>query len=168
MRSKTSLFYIAGAYDKFCHLVEHLKSPFLLLIRLYWGWQLFQTGQGKLANIEKVAGFFDSLGIPYAMHNAYLVSSLESIGGLCLMLGFASRLVSVPLTVILVTAYCTAHAESLPLILSAPKEFVTQSPFPFLFTVLVVLIFGPGTFSLDGALRRYFSKRIMEEPKVTL
>ena len=41
-----------------------LQSPFLLLVRLYWGFQMTQTGWGKLHNLAKVAEFFTSLGIP--------------------------------------------------------------------------------------------------------
>ena len=41
-----------------------LQSPFLLALRLYFFWQLFQTGQGKLSNIGKIIDFFTSLGIP--------------------------------------------------------------------------------------------------------
>src|SRR5258708_33196461 len=40
-----------------------LQSPFLLVLRLYFFWQLFLTGKGKLANIGKVSEFFASLGI---------------------------------------------------------------------------------------------------------
>jgi putative oxidoreductase len=34
-----------------------LQSPFLLVLRLYFFWQLFLTGKGKLANIGKVTEF---------------------------------------------------------------------------------------------------------------
>ena len=48
-----------------------MQSPFLLVLRLYFFWQLFLTGKGKLANIGKVAEFFTSLGIPLPTLNAY-------------------------------------------------------------------------------------------------
>jgi uncharacterized membrane protein YphA (DoxX/SURF4 family) len=35
--------------------IAALQSPFLLLLRLYFFWQLFLTGKGKLANIGKVS-----------------------------------------------------------------------------------------------------------------
>jgi putative oxidoreductase len=35
-------------------IASSLQSPFLLLVRLYWGWQLAQSGWGKLHNIDKV------------------------------------------------------------------------------------------------------------------
>ena len=35
-----------------------MQSPFLLAVRLYWGWLFVQTGRGKLNNLEKVTQFF--------------------------------------------------------------------------------------------------------------
>ena len=64
-----------------------LESPFLLAVRLYWGWQFAQAGWGKLHDIGKVIGFFTHLGIPAPALNAYFVSALEFAGGLLLAVG---------------------------------------------------------------------------------
>jgi putative oxidoreductase len=48
-------------YDRFFDLVAYLQSPFLLIVRLYWGCQLAESGWGKLHNIDKVTEFFTSL-----------------------------------------------------------------------------------------------------------
>src|SRR6201997_4012962 len=66
-----------------------LQSPFLLLLRLYFFWQLFLTGKGKLTNIGKVSEFFTSLGIPLPTLNAYFIGSLECFGSLLLIIGLA-------------------------------------------------------------------------------
>ena len=42
-----------------------LQSPFLLVVRLYWGWQFAQTGWGKMHNIGKITDFFMSLNIEF-------------------------------------------------------------------------------------------------------
>src|SRR4051812_13862141 len=76
-----------------------LQSPFLLAIRLYWGWQFLQTGYGKLTNIEKPIQFFSDLHIPFPEANAYLVGCTEFFGGILLCLGLASRLTAVPLII---------------------------------------------------------------------
>src|SRR3981081_3546151 len=68
-----------------------LQSPFLLVLRLYFFWQLFLTGKGKLANIGKVSEFFASLGIPLPTLNAYFIGSLECFCSLLLIIGFCSR-----------------------------------------------------------------------------
>ena len=51
-------------YDLLIAAACSLQSPFLLVVRLYWGFQMMQTGWGKLHNLAKVTDFFTSLGIP--------------------------------------------------------------------------------------------------------
>ncbi len=48
----------AKIYRLWTRAASRLRSPFLLAIRLYWGWQFFQTGWGKLQNIPRSRSFF--------------------------------------------------------------------------------------------------------------
>jgi len=45
-------------------LLNHLQSPLLLAIRLYWGFQFMQDGWGKLTHLDKVTEFFATLNLP--------------------------------------------------------------------------------------------------------
>ena len=54
------------AYELFVTVANFLQSPFLLALRLYFFWQLFQTGQGKLSNIGKIIQFFQGPSNPGA------------------------------------------------------------------------------------------------------
>jgi putative oxidoreductase len=129
-----------------------LQSPFLLAIRLYWGWQFAQTGWGKLSDIHKVVGFFTNLGIPAPALNAWFVSGLEFAGGLLLILGLGSRLIALPLAIDMIVAYIAADREALLSILSSPDKFTAAAPFTLLVASLIILIFGPGKVSLDALL----------------
>src|SRR6266849_100847 len=129
-----------------------LQSPFLLAVRLYWGWQFVQTGWGKLTDIGKVVQFFTDLGIPAPALNAYFVSALEFGGGLLLILGLGSRLIALPLVIDMIVAYITADREALFSIISAPDKFSAAAPFTFLIASLIVLIVGPGKASIDAFL----------------
>ena len=129
-----------------------LQSPFLLAVRLYWGWQFMETGWGKLTDIGKVIGFFTELGIPAPALNAYFVSALEFGGGVLLILGLGSRLVALPLVVDMLVAYITADREALFSIFSSPDKFTAAAPYTFLIASLIVLIFGPGKVSVDALL----------------
>jgi len=131
-----------------------LQSPVLLALRLYWGWQFFQTGKGKLMNHEKVAGFFQSLHIPFPSLNAYVAGSVECFGGLLLLIGLGSRLVSLPLIFVLCIAYLTAEIDAVKNIFSNPDKFLRADPFLFLVACAVVLAFGPGKFSVDWLLEK--------------
>jgi putative oxidoreductase len=125
------------------------KSPLLLIIRLYWGWQFAQSGWGKLHSLPRVTEFFTSLNIPFPAANAHLVSGLEFVGGVLLILGLGSRLISLLLASNMLVAYWTADHEALLSIFSDPGKFYVADPFTFLFASLIVLVFGAGFFSLD-------------------
>jgi putative oxidoreductase len=140
-----------------CYLIlirvgSRLQSPFLLAVRLYWGWQFMETGWGKLNDIGKVIGFFTDLGIPAPALNAYFVSALEFGGGILLMLGLGSRLIALPLAIDMLVAYITADREALFSIFSNPDKFTAAAPYTFLIASLIVLIFGPGRISADAFL----------------
>ena len=142
----------AAAYSLLERTAAHLQSPLLLAVRLYWGWQFFQTGMGKLTNIPKIIEFFTSLGIPFPAFNAYLVGSLECVGGALLFLGLGSRIIALPLTFNMLVAYITADREALFSVFSDPGKFYGADPYTFLFASLLILIFGPGKISLDSAI----------------
>ena len=126
-----------------------LQSPFLLLVRLYWGWQFAQTGWGKVNNIEKVTNFFRTLGIPFPGANAHFIAGLELVGGILLILGLASRPIGLILTVNMLVAYITADWEAFVSFFSDPDKFTAASPFTFLVASLIVLVFGAGKLSVD-------------------
>lgn len=142
---------------------DALQSPFLLAIRLYWGWQLAQSGWGKLHNIPQVTEFFTSLNIPFSHASAVFVSNLEFFGGILLMLGLASRITGLVLTANMLVAYITADREALGSIFSDPGKFYAADPYTFLFASLIVLIFGAGYLSVDAIVARVVAERT---PKV--
>jgi len=152
-------------YRRFLNLLNFLQSPFLLLVRVYWGWQFWQAGWGKLHDISKPIGFFTELGIPFPVLNAWFVSLLECFGGILLILGLASRLISIPLVIDMVVAYIAADREALKSIFSEPDKFYAAAPYTLLFASLIVLVFGPGTISLDYLIARYVRKRHSAEPE---
>jgi putative oxidoreductase len=128
-------------------------QPFLLLcMRLYWGIGFYKTGMGKFANHPGIVTYFNSLHIPFPELNAYLVAGFETIGGISLIIGLGARLFSIPLICILSTAYATAHHAALVTMFQDPATFISQPPFNFLVTCLIVFCFGPGLFSIDRLL----------------
>jgi putative oxidoreductase len=147
-------------YSRFSEVASYLQSPFLLAVRLYWGWQFAQTGWGKMHNIAKITGFFSSLNIPFPSLSAHLISGLEFFGGLLLIVGLGSRLISLLLAGNMFVAYWTADHEALSSIFSDPGKFYVADPYTFLFASLMVLIFGAGLFSVDEVLARNRKRKI--------
>jgi putative oxidoreductase len=149
----TLINFIRRGYELIVTGGNSLQSPFLLVLRVYFFWQLFMTGQGHLANIGKVADFFVTLGIPFPTLNAYLSSTVECFGSLLLIIGLASRLTAIPVAVTMAVAYLTADLEAVTSFFSDPDKFVKADPFPYFICALFVLVFGPGRFSVDALIK---------------
>lgn len=145
-------------HEKFFHYLDYLQHPFLLFVRLYWGIQLMQSGWGKLHNLDKVTDFFTSLSLPMPHQMAIFISCVEFFGGLFLALGLLSRVTSLVLTINMLMAYITADKEALHSIFSDPDKFAAAAPYVFLVAALIILLAGPGIFSLDALIDRFFWK----------
>lgn len=145
-------------HERFFHFVDYLQHPFLLFVRLYWGIQLMQSGWGKLHNLDKVTDFFTSLNLPMPHQMAIAISSLEFFGGLLFAIGLLSRVISLVLTINMISAYITADKEAWHSIFSDPDKFAAAAPYVFLVASVIILLFGPGIFSLDALTRRFLWK----------
>jgi putative oxidoreductase len=153
-------------YEAGAKLLNRAQPLLLLGVRLYWGWQFFLTGQGKLMNIDRTADFFAGIGIPLPLLNAYAAGTVECVGGLLLAAGLLSRLTAIPLITTMFVAYGTAHRDVVETLFSNPDGFVTAAPFLFLLASLIVLVFGPGPLSVDGLLARtVFGDRKLNIPR---
>jgi putative oxidoreductase len=150
------LLRLKKLYNLFFYYVAFGQSPFLLFVRLYWGYQLIQSGWGKLHHLDKVTEFFTSLNLPMPAQTAVAISCLEFFGGIFLAIGLLSRLTALALTINLIVAYITADRESLFSIFRDPDKFYAAAPYTFLVASVIVLLFGPGKFAVDTVLNRWF------------
>jgi putative oxidoreductase len=152
---KSLVAHLHHAYKSFFRGVDYLRSPFLLAVRLYWGWQLVESGWGKLHNLGKVTEFFTSLNLPAPGQMAVFISCVEFFGGLFLAIGLLSRLTALVLTINMIMAYVTADREALMSFFSDPDKFAAAAPYVFLIASLIILILGPGKICLDTLLERF-------------
>ena len=155
---KAFVLRLRRLYESFFGAVDYLRSPFLFAVRLYWGWQLVQSGWGKLHNLEKVTEFFTSLNMPMPAQMAVIISSVELFGGIFLAVGLLSRLTALVLTVNMIMAYVIADREALHSFFSDPDKFSAAAPYVFLIASLIILIFGPGKVALDTLLDKVVGK----------
>ena len=154
---------LARLYARFSALASCLQSPFLLAVRLYWGWQFAQSGWGRLHHISQATSFFASLNLPFPEATVIFISSLEFVGGILLIIGLASRLTGLLLACDMLVAFWAADREALSSIFSDPGKFYGSDPYTFLFAALIVLIFGADLFSVDAWLSRRYQARL-EKP----
>jgi putative oxidoreductase len=143
---------IKQLYDRFFDAVSQLQTPFLLAVRLYWGWQLAETGWGHLRHLPKVTEYFASLNVPMPAQMAVFISCVEFFGSFFLILGLFSRLTALVLTVNMIMAYVFGDREALFSFFSDPDKFAAAAPYVFLIASLLILIFGPGRIAVDSLI----------------
>ncbi len=122
----------------------------LLFMRLVLAYGFWGTGMMKWKNIEGVAEWFGSLGIPFPTLNAYLAASTEVVGVFFLILGLAVRIISVPLMVVMLVAIFTVHLHNG--FEAGNNGF--EIPLYYLIMLFTLFIYGGGKISLDNVLRR--------------
>jgi putative oxidoreductase len=135
----------------------------LLLIRLSWGWELYESGHGHLQNVDEMIAKFTGWGIPHPRVNLYISAYTEMIGGILIMAGLGARLISIPIFFNFCVAYLTASRVTvLSFFRQDPSNFIDDSAFPFLMMSLTILAFGPGILSIDGFLKYTLWKKTPE------
>jgi putative oxidoreductase len=154
------------AYELLIASSSSLKSPFLLSVRLYWGWQMFVAGSAHLSDVPAMVERFQDWGVPFPTFNVYLSGLTEIICGLLLLVGFASRLITIPLIVNFCVAYLTASREVLLNVFNDPDAFVSDAAFLFLLASLIVFIFGPGALSVDAIIKKFLGGSHHKERKL--
>ena len=121
------------------------KDEVLLLIRVTIAPIFIQSGLGKFTYFKDTVGFFASLGIPFPALNAVLATSAEFIGGVLLLFGLFTRLVSLPLAFVMVVAIATAKWATI----SGYSDFIRLQEWDYLVVFLLFAAVGAGKWSLD-------------------
>lgn len=120
-----------------------------LLPRLAVGYMFAETGWGKLQNIGQVVDFFTRIGIPAPEFQAHFVAGHELVCGALIVVGLATRLAAIPLTVIMAVALATAvEWEGL-------TGLIVTDEFTYAAVLVWLLVAGPGAASLDALIARW-------------
>jgi uncharacterized membrane protein YphA (DoxX/SURF4 family) len=121
-----------------------------LFIRLGVGLIFAWHGWVKLDNgVSNLAGLLASLNVPYPEVVAWLQVIAEGVGGLLLIVGLLTRLVTLPLIAIMVGAIMLVKAELGFIGVDIPGY---EYDIALIAGLLGLLFIGPGRLSLDGAL----------------
>lgn len=134
-----------------------------LFTRIVMGQAFYYTGHGKLQNFDRTVSFFADLGIPFPALNAGFVSTIEYVGGMCLILGLGTRIFSFLLSGSMVVALLTADKQTF--LDKFPADITDVTPFVYLLFLVWLVLYGPGPVSLDRVLSRWF--RRVGEPEQT-
>lgn len=124
----------------------------LLLVRAALGTEFIVSGYGKLfGGLPDLIEAFESWGIPFAHIQAPFVASVELVGGVCLIVGIATRFFSMMLAgtmaVAILTLLTNEGVTSLPHDTIGDFLYLPEVGFLLLFIWLVFT--GGGKASLD-------------------
>jgi putative oxidoreductase len=135
-----------GLREKLTGLLGKFDSISLLFFRLTLAYGFYGPAMKKLGNIEGIAKWFESMGFIYPTLNAYLATATESLGVVLLFLGLGTRLISLPLMIVMVVAIGAVHW---PHGFSASNNGF-EIPLYYLLMLFCLFVRGPGCISLDA------------------
>jgi putative oxidoreductase len=136
---------VRQSYLEFSRLTEYMKNFALLAARLVLAYGFYGPSMMKWADMDAVGEWFATLGIPLPLLNAYLASTVEISGVVLLGLGLFTRLITVPLMVVMIVAIVTVHW---PHGFSAGDNGF-EIPLYYFLLLFIFLTHGPGKYSLD-------------------
>ena len=142
---KGSIMKITQLYSEFARLAEYLKSPSLLFARLAVAYGFYEPAMMKWGDIHATAEWFASMNYPLPLLNAYAAATTEITGVVLLTLGLLTRLISIPLIVVMIVAILTVH---LPHGFNAGDNGF-EIPMYYMIFLLIFVSHGAGRFSLD-------------------
>lgn len=131
-----------------------------LLMRLFLGYFFLETGWGKIHNLDGMAERFTEWGIPAPAFNAALSGWTEFLGGLLILVGLFTRLVSIPMFINMVVALLAVRLKKV----SGIDDFVELDEPLYALGFLWLFFSGPGWVSLDRILDRTLRRKAVVEP----
>jgi putative oxidoreductase len=147
-----------------------------VLIRWMAGAVFLWEGILKFVYINQGVGRFTKLGIPFPGPTAHFVAVLEIVGGMLLIAGFLTRVISVPFIIEMIVAILSTKislylgTSPLPLPPAPPQVGAwavlheIRSDYAQIMSALFLLSAGPGPWSVDAMLARARTPRTTDRP----
>ncbi len=139
---------LKGIYPNARNILSKGRDIALLLARLTIAYGFYNPAMQKWSDMSSVASWFGTLGIPFPTLNAYLAASTELLGVVLLTLGLFTRLISLPLIVVMVVAIATVHIGHG----FSAGDNGFEIPLYYILFLAIFASFGAGKFSLDHLL----------------
>jgi len=134
-------------------ILKSNPTQMFLLIRVIVGLIFLSEGIQKFLFPELVgAGRFEKIGFENPEFWALFVATFEVVCGFFVLIGFLTRLASIPLLIIMITALITTK---IPILLNKgfwqmAHEYRTD--FAMTMLLIFLIVFGAGSFSADKKL----------------
>ncbi|WP_417346781.1 DoxX family protein [Ferrimonas sp.] len=107
---------LINLWQSFFRATQSVEGLAPLALRLYLAPVFIQAGYNKLSHFEDTAAWFGNpdwgLGLPFPEVMAALAAGTEFLGGILLIVGLFTRLISIPLMVTMLVAAFAVHWEN--------------------------------------------------------
>ena len=137
-------------FNRIKEKLENLNDILLFVIRIVLAYGFYITASMKWQNIGGVTEWFGELGIPFPTINAYLAATTEAVGVVLLVLGLATRIISIPLIITMIVAIVTVHWQNG--FEAGNNGF--EIPLYYLLFLFILLIKSSGKYSVDYFLEK--------------
>jgi len=144
-----SLKSLAALAEEILRRLSSFQWLAALLVRLFVGYFFFETGWGKLHNLDAFAARFTQWGIPHPAFNAALSAYTECIGGALTIAGLGTRLVSVPMMINMAVAIITVKMKNV----TGLNDFVELDEPLYALAYFWLLVSSAGWMSVDYLIR---------------
>jgi len=142
-------------YKNITNYLEKVRDLPPLLFRIVLAYGFYGPATMKLKNFNGIVEWFTSMGMPLPKLNALLATGTETTGFILIFLGLATRIISIPLMVVMVVAITTVHLGNG--FEAGNNGF--EIPFYYMLMLFSLLITGPGKFSLDALIKKYYNNK---------
>ena len=150
---------IVGRIDAALQRLTRAQWVPQLLVRLFVGYFFLETGWGKVQNLKSMTERFAEWGIPAPAFTAALSGWTELVGGLLVMLGLFTRLISIPMLINMVVATLAVRLKKV----GGLDDFVELDEPLYALAFLWLFFAGPGWVSLDHLLDKVFRRKYATE-----
>jgi len=140
---------IVKQYDHISEGLSRAADLPLLFMRLILAYGFYLPVTMKLNDVNAVGSWFESMGYPFPYFNAYMATITEVAGVILLALGLGTRIISVPLMVVMLVAIFTVHYGNG----FNAGDNGSEIPLYYLLMLFTLIIMGPGRISVDHLLK---------------
>ena len=137
--------HLKESYLEFTALSNYFRGFSLLLVRIALAYGFYGPAVMKWSNIDATVEWFDSLAIPFPTLSTFVVSSFEVMAVVLLSLGLFTRIIAIPLMIIMMVAILTVHLHNGFSIGNNGFEI----PLYYFLFLSILATQGAGKFSLD-------------------
>ncbi len=131
--------------EKLRTIAGKLDNLILLLLRLTLAYGFYVPAKMKWNDIHAIGSWFESMGYPFPYLNAYLAGITEVAGVIFLLLGLGTRIISLPLIVVMLVAIFTVHIGNG--FEAGNNGF--EIPFYYMLMLGSLVVFGGGKYSVE-------------------